>query len=1050
MLIRSFFSVIVLVAQAVVAQMPSDSPPTLPAASTASPSATGSPVPQEAVESFPEIYNSEPLTDDLLTPGEALEKLRLPPGFSATLFAAEPDVQNPIAISVDPAGRVWIAENYTYAERTTRFDLTLNDRVLVLEDTNHDGVADKRTVFLDSVKMLTGVVTGQGGVWLMCPPQLLFVPDADGDLIPDGPPQVVLDGFHVARENYHNFANGLSWGPDGWLVGRCGASCPGELGVPGSGDAERVPMRGGMWRYHPQRRVVEALTHGTTNPWGHDWNSVGDLLFINTVNGHLWHAIPGAHFKRSHTIDANPHVYELLDMHADHWHFDTGQGWQASRDGSAAELGGGHAHVGMMIYQDETWPEPYRGKLMTVNMHGRRVNVEKLAAEGSGYVGRHEADFAFSDDLWFRGMELTTCADGNALLIDWSDTGECHDHTGVHRTSGRIYKLRYDPVVALPTPVTIEEPVVLAELQRTGTEWRARRAREVMRSMHLKGADGTAAVELFTLGLNAGTTTVERLRCLWGLSQLDALDETQLLSLLDDADPHIRKWSIRLLLEPQRLDNSDGTRPRASAMDATTKINMNSEMLTRVYLPRLAALARSEPVASVRLELASNLQRLPHRSRIELAKGLLSHAEDADDHNLPLMIWYGLTPLGDDLSLELVELLHECQVPHVQRLIARRVSERGVSQAGLLDRLVSVALQLPQANQTQIVHGIFTGLAGQRQVAMPLGWQKLTDRLRGVNDPSLQQAVQQLEVLFGDGQAIAELMRLAADGKQPLEVRTVALQSLVQARAPELKPLCLKLLGQRYVNSFAAEGLASEADPEIGVELVKRLRTFAPLDRPRVISILASRPTWARSLLMALVTGDIDREEISAAQARQIVNLGEPTLNDLLTEHWGQVRESSTERREQIERWRRELTSDQLAAGNTARGRQLFEKNCGSCHMLFGRGGKLGPDLTGAQRSNIDYLLENIIDPGAVVTKEFRATIVQLEDGRVLTGLVTSHTASLLELATANETYRIPLEEIERMQATTASTMPDGLLTPLSAEEVRDLLSYLQSKQQVD
>lgn len=124
--------------------------------------------------------------------------------------------------------------------------------------------------------------------------------------MPDGPPRVVLDGFTVAKENYHNFANGLKWGPDGWLYGRCGASCPGEIGAPGTPAEQRVPVRGGIWRFPPRRGIFEALTHGTTNPWGHDWDEFGELFFVNTVNGHLWHAFPGAHFTRPHTLDPMP------------------------------------------------------------------------------------------------------------------------------------------------------------------------------------------------------------------------------------------------------------------------------------------------------------------------------------------------------------------------------------------------------------------------------------------------------------------------------------------------------------------------------------------------------------------------------------------------------------------------------------------------------------------------------------------------------------------------------------------------------------------------
>ena len=165
---------------------------------------------------FPQPSNTEPDTTTPLMPAaEAAAKMRVPPGFKVSVFAAEPDVQNPIAMAWDARGRMWVAENYTYAEKAKRFDLGLRDRVIILEDADNDGRAESRKVFTDEVQMLTSVETGHGGVWLMCPPQLLFIPDANGDDVPDGAPQVVLDGFTVAKDNYHNFANGLRWGPDG-------------------------------------------------------------------------------------------------------------------------------------------------------------------------------------------------------------------------------------------------------------------------------------------------------------------------------------------------------------------------------------------------------------------------------------------------------------------------------------------------------------------------------------------------------------------------------------------------------------------------------------------------------------------------------------------------------------------------------------------------------------------------------------------------------------------------------------------------------------------
>ena len=286
--------------------------------------------PALAAENFPKPYDSE-THGQPMPAAEAARSFKMPPGFKVTVFASEPDVRQPIAMTFDPRGRLWVAENYTYAEAKLRYDTNLSDRVLIFEDTDHDGHFDKRTVFYDQAKVLTSVEVGLGGVFLLCPPRLLFIPDRNHDDIPDGEPEVLLDGFDVTGGNHHTFANGLRWGPDGWLWGRVGISNTPRIGRPGTPEAERIHMNGGIWRYHPTRHIVEAVCSGTTNPWGHDWNTVGEPFFINTVIGHLWHAIPGAHFKLMYGDDVNPHSYGLIDQHADHYHFDTGAGWTKSR-----------------------------------------------------------------------------------------------------------------------------------------------------------------------------------------------------------------------------------------------------------------------------------------------------------------------------------------------------------------------------------------------------------------------------------------------------------------------------------------------------------------------------------------------------------------------------------------------------------------------------------------------------------------------------------------------------------------------------------------------
>jgi putative membrane-bound dehydrogenase-like protein len=482
---------------------------------------------------FPEVRDTETDKTPVMPADRSAASIRVPEGFRVGVFAGEPEVRNPIAMAWDGRGRLWVAENYTYAERSARFDLRHRDRVLIFEDADSDGRPEKRTVFTDDVQMLTSVEVGLGGAWLFCPPQVLFVPDRDGDDRPDGPAEVVLDGFTVPPENYHNFANGLRWGPDGWLYGRCGASAPGKIGRPGTPEADRVPLVGGLWRFHPRTGRFEALVHGTTNPWGHDWDARGEAFFINTVNGHLWHAVAGMHLVRPHTIDPNPRAYQAIDQHADHFHWDTAKDWSDSRNvtGEHDRRGGGHAHSGLMIYQGDRWPTEDRGKLFTLNLHGRRTNVERLERSGSGFVGRHEPDRFFAADPKFRGIDLGSGPDGNVFVLDWNDAGECHEATGVLRTTGRIFKFAYGD----PKPMAIGDLAgldvkALVELHRHPNDWYARMARRQIADRLARGDRLEGAAEgLLSLMTNDPNPT---LRALWSLHVIGAADEGLLRPLL--------------------------------------------------------------------------------------------------------------------------------------------------------------------------------------------------------------------------------------------------------------------------------------------------------------------------------------------------------------------------------------------------------------------------------------------------------------------------------------------------------------------------------------
>ncbi|MDB4408993.1 c-type cytochrome [Akkermansiaceae bacterium] len=969
---------------------------------------------QLVAEEFPKPYNSEPLSDDSLISAEkAAAGFKVPEGFEVSVYASEPEVQNPIAMAWDHRGRMWVAENYTYAERARRFDFNLSDRVVIFEDADHDGKAEKRKVFIDTVKNLTSIEKDVDGLWLMCPPQLLFVPDRDGNDVPDGPPEVILDGFTVAKSNYHNYANGLKWGPDGWLYGRCGHSCPGKLGLPGTAEEGRIPIDGGIWRYHPTRKVVEVLTHGTTNPWGHDWDENGELFFINTVNGHLWHMIPGAHFKEPFGPSQNPLIYDRLEMHADHWHFDTGEHWTKSRDGKANDFGGGHAHIGMAIYQADHLPEEWRGKLLTWNMHGRRLNREKLTREGSGYVASHEPDAFLASDEWFRGLEISQGPDGALYALDWSDTGECHDSTGVHRTSGRIYRFSYG------TPEKPDfsdlENITPEGLKRLITHPNVWYFRQALR--FLPKENNLGVLEELSRLSSREKQTAQRLRALAALGQYE---DFQPMIQLMDSDEHIRVWAIRHLADDWRLDTLHGPQEHPG---------VNTEVLD--YLVKIA---REDSSALVRLTLASTLQRIPADKRLPLAKALVAHRGDACDHNLPHLVWFGCYSLGNKLP----ELARATEWPQLLEWIARAIGEQDEKFPAALDSLIAIGIEQP-AKAPHLLKGLRKAYQGRTQAKKPTQW----DTLAATQDSA---KVADLSDLFGDGRSLDSLHRDVLDQAAPLPARERALRSLIRKKYPQLRKTCLPLLSDRSLNQLALEGLASLPHPDLAEVFLKNRKHFRGSSQEKVIATLITRPEWATVLLDHIASGKASRSVISPYQARQLLNLNNDALTQKLTDTWGALRSTSEEKQREIVASKKRLTPEVLAKTNHQVGQKLFQTHCAACHKLHGKGGNLGPDLTGSGRTDLDYLLTNIIDPNALVSANHHLTTVVLKDGRTLTGIIARRTDKVLALRILEQEEIIPSGDISKVTTTQTSIMPEGILDTLKPNQQRDLLGYLMKK----
>ncbi len=979
-----------------------------------------------AADEFPTVVNSQDPKDVPPTALEAAEKIAVPDGFKVTLFAGEPDVRQPIAFEIDDRGRVWVVECYTYAEQG--YEYSMSDRVVILDDTDGDGQFDERKIFFDQGQLLTGITFGFGGVWLLNGGRLEFYPDENRDDIPDGPPTVLLDGFDI-KHSQHNIVNGLLWGPDGWLYGRQGimaTSRPGRLETP---PYDREPFNCGIWRFHPTRHTFEIVCHGTTNPWGMDYNDFGEMFFTNNVIGHLWHVIPGAHYKRMHGEDFNPHLYELIDQHADHYHWDTGQNWTDSRDavGPHGELGGGHSHCGGMIYLGDNWPKYYRNTIFMCNTHGRRVNHNLLKRKGSGYVGKRSPDFLFANQPWFRGVSLKYGPDGGVYLSDWTDIGECHDNDGVHRTSGRIYKIVYKAPNKVPPGLDIAaaENSALVELQSHRNDWYVRHARRALQERAAAGENMTDVhADLLRLFDRADSLPI-KLRAIWALSATGAANPEWLLSLLDDPQEEIRLWAIRLLVD-------------------------QPDTVTAGTIDRLSQMATLDNSALVRLGIASAMQKIPLDRRWAIANALCEKSEDANDHNLPLMIWYGIEPAVAADPGRATALAQSTKMPLIREYVSRRIGSELRKAPDAVAGLITLLSEVGSPDeQRQILRGITAALRGWSKADPPQAWSNIQEQLSQSPDGQVRELTRELAVVFGDGRALDELREIAADRKRPATTRQDALRVLIDNQPDGLVPLLRDLVKDRSMNTLAVEGLASYNDSKTPELLISQYTRMRDPGRQAAIATLVSRAPYAVELLAAIGANKINRSEISAFHVRQMLNLNDNDVTEALKTHWGVTRPTPADKARIAERIRELLTQQSSHSADLSAGRLVFNKVCSNCHRLYGVGTTIGPDLTGSNRDNLDYLLGNIVDPSATVANEFRMSVIALTNGRVINGVVVRETNETIEVQTEKERLVIDRNDIDDRNISENSLMPDGILDKLSKNEIRNLFAYLAGRRQV-
>lgn len=960
-----------------------------------------------------------------LTPEEAAKKMTLPPGFKATPFAGEPAVHQPIAFTIDERGRLWVVENYAYPHWSPYG----RDRIVILEDTDGDGRHDTRKVFYDQLNFASGIAVGHGGVWVGSPPYLLFIPDRNRDDVPDGPPETLLDGW--GHEDTHETLNSFVWGPDGWLYGNQGVFTHSNVGKPSARDADRTPLNACVWRYHPTKKIFEVFAEGMSNQWGLDFNDVGDSFVTACVIPHLYHVVQGAHYHRQAGQHFNLYAYGDIQTIADHAHYDKAVKWSDARFGAGGTdaAGGGHAHAGTLIYLGDNFPPEYRGTLFTHNVLGSRINRETLAPKGSGYVGSHAPDFMKANDGWFRGLRLELGPDGSLFNSDWYDARACHQQHPQDRTNGRIYKISYGEPKRVQVDLAKLSSAELVQHQLHANEWFVRRSRLLLQE---RGPDPAVHAALAKI-IRENPDVTRQLRALWTLHVTRGLNGTLALEFLKSAEPYVRGWTVQLMTEDKNP----------------------SPALRTAY----AELAKSDPSPVVRRFLASAARRIAVADRWPIVEALLQHGEDANDHNLPLLYWFAAEPLVAADTARALALGNATPLTALRAYFTKRQAALAVESAPVagarkgstpLDPLVSnLAGTEDTAYQLEILESLTAATEGKTKVPQPAPWAAAYTKLSLSPDPKVIAKADTLAARFGDTTVFAKKRAIVSDAFAPLPARQAALEVVLQRKDFMLAPLFHKLLTEPGLRRGALRGLAPYDVPATPPAILAVYPTFNAEERRLAINLLAQRAPYAKELLAGVKAGTVPRSDLDASLARQLRLFGDAELDAAIADTWGVVRNSAADTAQEIARWKTLLTPQRLASANPSRGRAVFAKACASCHVLFDEGAKIGPELTGSNRGELDYILNNVIDPNAIIGKDYQLTTVETNDGRTAAGIVQRETPAAVTIVNMAETVTLARDNIKKLERLEMSLMPPGLFQTLKEDEVADLVAYLKSDRQV-
>ena len=957
---------------------------------------------------------------------EALRRFRMRSDMAIELVAAEPQVEQPLFLTWDSRGRLWVVQYRQYqfpaGLRIVEYDDHLRARfdraplppphgvrgadiVSVFEDTDGDGRYDTRKDVLTGLNIATSVAVGAGGLWVANPPYLLFYPDADGDDVPDGDPVVKLSGFGI--EDTHAVMNSLTWGPDGWLYGANGSTTTGRVQNPANG--EWVTWQGQMiWRFDPRTDTFEIFAEGGGNTFSLEIDEVGQVFSgTNTGRTRGMFYPQGSYGTKAwgkHGPLTNPYAFGYFD-HMPH------QGDDRRFPQAFA------------IYEDALFPDDYRRRIIAPNSLHNIVWTSRLEREGSGWRTVDETPLVETDDHWFRPVYAGVGPDGALYMADWYDSRLSHVRPvdDWHKTSGRVY--RVVPEGQSPTydlgNLAVRSSDDLVALFAHPVRFVRRRA-----VLELGWRRDQSVVPVLTRLIESGGGR-QALEALWALHLLDGLTDDRAARWLAHPSPDVRRWVVRLVGDGRRADGA--------------------------LASGLAALAASEPDVQVRVQLAASARRLPAAVALPILDGLTTHSADAADPHQPLMVWWALERHAetgrqdierwtDDAGLWRRALFRDALAPRLMRRYAM---------AGGGPNLASAARLLERAPGADVRASLLEALqAAFEGVPLP----PLPRVLSAALDEHASKQGESglvLRLRRGDPAAIDEAKAVVLDPTVPTGVRTQLIRQLGETGGAASVPTLLRVLGLDQHSAekrVALQTLARFDDLAVAQGILARHGSTLPAEhgvRSTAERVLASRPAWAAVMLDAVDRAVVKARDVSSDVVQLMLAHRDPVLDARIRRHWPRIADAVSDE-DFVAQSARIAAALEAGTGSASAGQATYAARCASCHTLFGAGGTTGPDLTGYERRNRDFWMAAIVAPGLEIREGYEHFVASMRGGRIVAGVMVEQTPRTVTLRDPDgHLHLLDRQHIAQLEASPISPMPAGLLDDLDEQALRDLFAYL-------